>query len=159
MMAVEIVLAGLLATVFLDLWQRLLFAAKQIPPTSWALVGRWFRSALRGRPFPGTVAQLPPERGELRLGWVVHYLVGLGYGVVYVVGLRAFGLDPASLLNGLVFGVVSVIVPWFFFMPAMGAGVLARRAPNPALARTLALASHTVFGLGLACGSLLAGRV
>lgn len=155
MLALEAILSGVVATLLLDLWQRLLFAVKGVPPTAWALVGRWFRSALRGRLFPGTVAQLAEEPGELRLGWTVHYVVGIGYGAVYVLGLSAFGLEPASLLNGLVFGSASVAVPWFFFMPAMGAGLLARRAPNPALARVLALAAHTVFGLGLAFGSLL----
>ena len=155
MLAFEAILSGVVATLFLDLWQRLLFAVKGVPPTSWALVGRWFRSALRGRIFPGVVAQLPEEPGELRLGWTVHYVVGIGYGAVYVLGLRAFGLEPASLLNGLVFGIASVAVPWFFFMPAMGVGLLARRAPNPPLARILAFAAHTVFGLGLAVGSAL----
>lgn len=155
MLALEAIACGIFGTALLDLWQRLLFAVKGLPPTSWALVGRWFRSTLRGRPFPGIVAQLSREPGELPLGWTVHYVVGVGYGVVYVLGLGALGFAPSSLRNGLLFGIASVVVPWFFFMPAMGAGVLARRAPNPALARALALAGHAVFGLGLAVGSLL----
>jgi hypothetical protein len=153
MTLLEPLLSGLVATAALDLWQRLLKLTAGLPPTSWALVGRWWRSAMRGLVFPGSVAALPEGPGELRLGWTVHYLVGVGYGVVYVFGLRAFGADPASLWNGLLFGAASVVVPWFFFMPAMGAGLLARRTPRPALARTLALAGHTVFGLGLALGS------
>lgn len=144
-----------MATVALDLWQRFLRATAGIPPTNWALVGRWCHHALRGRPFPGAVAELPARAGELPLGWVFHYLVGLGYGAVYVTGLRDLAGIAPSLLNGVVLGALSVVVPWFFFMPAMGAGVLARNAPNPALARRLALAAHTVFGIGLALGSQL----
>ena len=153
MTLLEAVASGLAATLALDLWQRLLKLTLGLPPTSWALVGRWTRHALAGRPFPGLVATLPEGPGELRLGWIVHYAVGIGYGLVYVLGLRAAGLDPDALRLGLLFGVASVAVPWFFFMPAMGAGLLARRTPKPLWACTLALAGHTVFGLGLALGS------
>lgn len=153
MNVVEAVASGLAATVALDLWQRLLKLTLGLPPTSWALVGRWTRQALAGRPFPGVVAHLSAGPNELRLGWIVHYTVGIGYGLVYVLGLRAAGFDPDSLAVGLVFGVASVAVPWFFFMPAMGAGLMARNTPKPLLACTLALAGHTVFGLGLALGS------
>jgi hypothetical protein len=153
MTLLEVFLSGVVATVALDLWQRLLKLTFGLPPTSWALVGRWTRQALAGRPFPGAVASLPAQPGELRLGWIVHYVVGVGYGVVYVLGLRALGFDPDSWVTGLVFGLASVAVPWFFFMPAMGAGLMARNTPKPALACTLALAGHTVFGLGLAIGS------
>lgn len=154
MIVMEIIASGLVATAALDLWQRLLHRVAGLPPSNWALVGRWAHSAARGRLFPGVVAQLPQRPGELATGWIVHYVVGVGYGLVYVLGLRELaGMSP-SLLNGLVFGVLSVIVPWFFFMPAMGAGVLARNAPKPGLARLLALASHIAFGLGLALGAM-----
>ena len=74
------------------------------------------------------------QRNELAIGWIGHYAVGILYGFVYVPLMRnGLGLEP-SLLNGLVFGVLSTVVPWFFFMPAMGAGVLANKAPNPLLA-------------------------
>lgn len=154
MTGLEIVAAGVAATALLDLWQQLLRLAAGLPPTNWALVGRWAGEAARGRLFPGIVAQLPARAGELRAGWIVHYAVGIGYGAVYVLGVRwVIGVEP-SLANGLVFGALSVVVPWFFFMPAMGAGVLARHAPRPGLARMLALAAHIVFGLGLALGSI-----
>lgn len=155
MLTLEIVCSGLVATALLDLWQRLLKALAGIAPTNWAIVGRWCHEAFRGRPFPGVVAELPPRKGELALGWAFHYAVGLGYGAVYVIGLRDLAGIAPSLLNGATLGALSVVVPWFFFMPAMGAGLLARKAPNPPLARRLALAAHTVFGIGLALGSLL----
>lgn len=79
----------------------------------------------------------------------------MAYGFVYVPLMRAgFGFEP-TLLNGLVFGMASVIVPWFFFMPAMGSGVLGSRTPNPPRACLLAFLAHTIFGLGLAIGSRL----
>ena len=63
-----------------------------------------------------------------------------------------FGILEASITHGLVFGVVSVLVPWLFFMPAMGNGILANRAPNPKTACALALMMHSLFGLCLGVG-------
>ncbi len=159
MSMLQALICGLVATGLLDAWQRLLLLTRGLPPTSWALVGRWFNSTLQGKPFPGPAAQLPPVRGELATGWVVHYTVGIGYGVVYVFGLGSVGVDLSSPWTGLAFGLASVAVPFFFFMPAMGAGLLGRHAPNPRLARMLAAASHAVFGLGLALGSAIAGTL
>ena len=155
-MMLDIVIAGVVATALLDLWQQCLRWVAGLPPTNWSLVGRWAREAARGHLFPGVVAQLPARPGERALGWIVHYVVGVLYGLVYVGGLHGMGGMQPGLVNGLVFGALSVVVPWFFFMPAMGAGLLARHAPRPALACMLALVAHTVFGLGLALGALAA---
>lgn len=77
----------------------------------------------------------------------------IGVGVVYV--LAYFGLWKhlnvltPTLIDGLIFGMVSVVVPWFFFMPTIGAGVLAHNTPRPLFACVAALATHSVFGLTL----------
>ena len=57
-----------------------------------------------------------------------------------------------TITHGLVFGVVSVLVPWLFFMPAMGNGIMANKTPNPKVACALALMMHTLFGLSLGVG-------
>jgi hypothetical protein len=149
----EIVASGVAACMFLDIWQQVLRFASGLPATNWGLVGRWFVHAGRGRFFHDAIAKEPPERNEVSIGWIGHYAVGLVYGFVYVGLMRQILGIPPSLANGLIFGALSVVVPWFFFMPAMGVGVLARKAPAPTTARLQALASHTVFGLGLAAGS------
>ncbi len=155
MIALEMIASGVVATAFMDLWQRLLRLVTGLPAANWGLVGRWFVHALRGRLMHDPIASAPAVRDEVRIGWIFHYAVGVVYGVVYVMLLRhGLEIEP-SLLNGLVFGVLSVVVPWFFFMPAMGAGLLARKTPAPLTACLQALASHTVFGLGLVVGALL----
>ena len=57
-----------------------------------------------------------------------------------------------TVAHGLVFGVVSVLVPWLFFMPAMGNGIMASKTPNPKVAYALALMMHSLFGLSLRVG-------
>jgi hypothetical protein len=151
----EMVVSGVVATIFLDLWQRLLQAITGWPAANWSLVGRWFVHAFRGKFFHAAIADQPEEPHELAIGWIGHYATGIVYGFVYVPLMReVFGVEP-SLLNGLVFGAISVVVPWFFFMPAMGSGVLGRNTPNPPRACFQSLASHTSFGLGLAVGAMV----
>lgn len=148
------VVAGVVATLALDLWQRALLAWKGIPPSNWALVGRWFVEAFKGRLFPGKVAELPAQPNELTIGWIGHYAVGVIYGFVYLWTLAIIGSEP-SLLNGLVFGALSTVVPWFFFMPAMGAGRLGEHTPDPKKACLLAFLAHCAFGIGLAVGAII----
>lgn len=154
-MVLECIVSGVVATLFLDLWQQVLKAATGLPASNWGLVGRWFAGAAKGEFFRGPVAQKPPVANEVAIGWAGHYATGIAYGFVYVTLMRhGLGIEP-SLLNGLAFGAASVVVPWFFFMPAMGAGMLAKNAPKPIVPCLLALASHAAFGIGLAVGAML----
>ncbi|MBL8700847.1 MAG: DUF2938 family protein [Alphaproteobacteria bacterium] len=151
----EMIVSGVVATVFLDVWQRILRAMTGLPTANWALTGRWFVNAFRGKFMHSPIAAAPAEPNELAIGWTGHYIVGAAYGFVYVPLMRhVLGIEP-SLLNGLVFGIASTIVPWFFFMPAMGAGVLARNTPKPLVGCLQALGSHTAFGAGLAVGAMM----
>ena len=155
MVILEYIASGVAATLLMDIWQQVLRLATGLPASNWSLVGRWFAGAARGEFFRGPVAQKPPVANEKAIGWIGHYLTGIAYGFVYVPLMRhGLEMEP-SLLNGLVFGVVSVVVPWFFFMPAMGAGVMAKNAPSRIVPCLQALASHVVFGLGLAVGAIL----
>src|SRR5258708_22868205 len=151
---VEIVVSGLVGSVFIDVWQQGLRLMAGLPASNWGLVGRWFVAAGGGRFFHDSIAKAPAHPNEVAIGWIGHYAVGILYGLVYVVLMRTvLGLAP-SLVNGLVFGIVSVVVPWFFFMPAMGSGVLGSKTAQPLIACLQSLASHTACGLGLAVGSL-----
>ena len=91
------------------------------------------------------LSEQPPVRNELYIGWGFHYGVAILYALLFFV-LFNEGVVSLSLLDGVIFGIISVIVPWFIFMPAMGAGVLANKTPNPPLACILALIAHTIFG-------------
>ena len=49
-----------------------------------------------------------------------------------------------------------VIVPWFFFLPVMGKGMLGKHTPAPLKVCMLALVNHCIFGVGMAAGFQLA---
>ena len=139
-------IVGILACLVLDVWQRFLFLFLKIPPSNWAMVGRWLFLFLKSmRWVQRDLSDLPPMKNELYVGWGFHYAVAILYALLFFFLFKE-GLVSLSLRDGIVFGTISVIVPWFFFMPAMGAGILANKTPNPPLACILALIAHTLFG-------------
>jgi hypothetical protein len=130
-----------------------------IPPANWAMIGRWFAYLPRGQMVHRPIGATAEVRGELALGWAMHYLVGLAYGFAYL-GLLVYGLDrPPSLLNGAVFGAASVAIAWFIMQPGIGIGVMGRLTPNPAVPILNALASHVIYGLALFAGAWLAASL
>lgn len=149
-------ISGVFATVVLDLWQRLLFAIAGVPPANWGLIGRWFAHMPRGRFVHDAIAEAEPVANEAAIGWILHYLIGIAYGFAYL-GLVVLLLGGApSLLNGFLFGLASVVIPWFLMQPALGLGVMGRRTPKPWVPTLNALAGHVLYGVALYLGVLLA---
>lgn len=149
--AISIIVASILSVAILDIWQRLSHRVGGLPPTDWAIVGRWFRASIEQRKlFKHPLQTMPAYPNELLIGWAFHYLVGFFYVVLYVILWKAFGILSPTWADGLIFGVLSVAVPWFFFMPAMGSGVMGCKTPNPVETSISALAVHAVFGVAIA---------
>ena len=141
--------AGVLACLAMDLWQQLLKRVAGIPATNWAMVGRWFGLTLRsGTMFQPQIDDETPLPHELRTGWLVHYGVSLLYAVLYWLLIQAHVIQP-TWSDGLIFGAVSVVVPWFYFMPCMGKGMMGRRTPNPTKACGVSLSNHLVYGMAM----------
>jgi hypothetical protein len=151
----QIIVVGVGSCVIFDLWQRVFAIFTGIPPSNWAVVGRWLLGVLSGAGLVARdLAAQPPRPNEAAAGWALHYVVAVGYAVIYVVLMQA-GLLGAGLVDGLIFGLASVVVPWLFFMPALGNGMMARLTPNPPLACAVAVIMHAVFGLALGGGFAL----
>ena len=149
---VELILIGIGSCVIFDLWQRIYQRFTSIPPSNWAIVGRWFIGLIsNGRLMANQLSEEPEEKHETTVGWIVHYGVGIFYAYVFAV-LVQFQLVKPTIIDGFIFGVASVVVPWLFFMPALGIGILANRAPNPRLECALALMMHSIFGLSVGVG-------
>ena len=148
----EIVVVGVFACLIFDLWQRIFQKMTAIPPSNWALAGRWCIGLLtRGQLVARGLDDAPSMPRELPIGWLLHYAVAVGYAAVYA-GLMTLGWFQAGVAGGLLFGLVSVVVPWFFFMPCLGKGVLARLTPNPQMVCALALMMHALFGVAIGVG-------
>jgi hypothetical protein len=152
----SMVVVGCLSVAVLDLWQRLAHRLGGLPPTNWAVVGRWLLMLLRqGILFNTELAQAPPLPRERLIGWVFHYIIGVVYVWIYVTLWQPnWGLDN-PLADGLLFGAVSAVVPWLFFMPATGAGLFGSCTPRPVFVSLSALVVHAIFGVAIGVFSVL----
>jgi hypothetical protein len=142
-------LIGAGATLLMDLWGIARTRLLRVPAMSYGLVGRWLAYLPRGRFRHSPIAASPPIRGELLIGWVAHYAIGIVFAATL---LALFGSDWAchpTLGPALLVGIVSVAAPFLLMQPGMGAGIAASRTPHPAAARFNSLLTHTIFGLGL----------
>ena len=150
MTGIHIVFVGVLACLILDVWQRLLLLVFKLPVSNWAIVGRWLVSFLKtGKWINNALPEQSPIPHELMIGWVFHYFIAVVYAFFYFI-LWWSNILSFEFFDGLVFGVVSVVVPWFFFMPAMGSGILAGKTDKPNLVCFLALCAHGIFGIAIA---------
>ncbi len=151
----QIVAVGVGTCIVFDLWQRVFAIFTGIPPSNWAMVGRWLLGVLSGKGLIARdLAAQPARRNEAAAGWALHYVVAVGYAVIYAALMQA-GWLVAGPGDGLIFGVVSVVVPWLFFMPALGNGMMARLTPNPLKTCAVALIMHALFGVVLGGGFAL----
>ena len=145
----HIVIIGILSCVVMDLWQRLLKLLYSINPSDWSVVGRWFVLVVSDRQiYNPTIDQVAPIKNELMIGWTVHYSVAILYSIFFYILLEN-GICSASLINGIIFGLISVVVPWFFFMPVLGKGFLGMKTPSPLMACSLAVGSHIAIGASI----------
>ena len=145
----HIVIIGIVSCVVMDLWQRLLKLLYNINPSDWSVVGRWFVLVVSDRQiYNPTIDQVAPIKNELIIGWIVHYSVAILYSIFFYI-LLEYGICTASLINGIIFGLISVVVPWFFFMPVLGKGFLGMKTPSPLMACSLAVGSHVALGASI----------
>lgn len=150
---VRVVLIGVGATLLMDAWAALL-RQFGVPSLNFAFLGRWLGHLPEGRFFHESIARASAIRGELLLGWIAHYTIGISFAALLV---SKFGLAWArspSLLPALFIGIVTVIAPLFILQPALGAGIASSKTATPLFNSMKSVVTHVVFGLGLYLSAL-----
>jgi hypothetical protein len=83
------------------------------------------------------------------VGWIAHYTIGVVLAVVFVVFISGNWLARPTVLPALIYGIATVVFPFFIMQPSLGLGVASSRTSNPTHARLKSLVTHSVFGVGL----------
>jgi len=143
------VLIGIGATAVMDLWALMLQRFLGIIPLNYALVGRWIAYMPRGVFCHSNIVEVKPVAAELAVGWVAHYLIGIGFAALLIMLTGNEWLSAPSVMPAVTFGIASVAIPFFIMQPCMGFGFAAAKTPKPASARLRSLKTHFIFGLGL----------
>lgn len=145
-------ITGLVATAVMDVWGVLRKPLLGMPAADYRLAGRWVSHVAHGKFRHESIAKATPMAGELAIGWLSHYLLGLAFAAAFLALTGPEWLTRPSGLPALAFGVMTVLVPFCVMQPAMGQGLAASRSPRPGPARLQSLVTHAVFGLGLYVG-------
>jgi hypothetical protein len=140
---------GIGATVVMDLWNLFLKRAFSIPSLNYCLLGRWVRHMPGGTLRHANITAAPQKPFECTTGWVAHYTIGVVFALVFVVLASGDWLARPTLAPALLFGIGTVVFPFFVMQPSLGLGIAASRTPSPTQARLKSLVTHTVFGVGL----------
>jgi cytochrome b561 len=133
----------------MDIWALFLKRMFSIPSADYCLVGRWLRHMPEGKLMHVSIAAAPQKRSECTVGWIAHYVIGAVYALVLVALVSGSWLARPTLLPAMLFGIVSVLVPYLIMQPSFGLGIAASRTPQPTQARLRSLMAHTAFGVGL----------
>jgi hypothetical protein len=137
------------ATLVMDLWNLFLKRAFSIASLNYCLLGRWLRHMPAGTLRHANIATSAAKPFECPVGRIAHYTIGVVLALVFVFLTSSDWLARPTLLPALLYGIGTVVFPFFIMQPSLGLGVAASRTAKPMQARLKSLVTHTVFGIGL----------
>lgn len=148
-LAIRTAVIGIIATGVMDTWGVLREPLFGFPRANYRLIGRWFAHMPRGTFRHVSIAASPARPGELAIGWIAHYAIGVSFSALLVtLGGNEWTRHPTIGLALLV-GFSTLAAPLLIMQPAMGAGIAGSKTPNPRAARVQAVVTHLVFAVGL----------
>lgn len=140
---------GLGATFVIDLWNLFLKRAFSIPSLNNGLLGRWLCHMPGGTFRHASIKAAPQKPFEGTVGAIAHYSIGVVLALVFVVLISPDWLARPTLLPALLYGIATVVFPFFILQPSFGLGIASSKAPRPTQARLKSLTTHIVFGVAL----------
>jgi hypothetical protein len=140
---------GIGATLVMDLWNLFLRSAFGIPSLNYCLLGRWVRHLPGGTLRHASIVAAAPKPHECTVGWIAHYTIGVVLALTFVALMSGDWLAQPTVLPALLYGIATVVFPFFILQPSLGLGIASSRTANPTQARLKSLVTHTVFGVGL----------
>ena len=152
MLITQGIISGLIATIFFDLFNLALNFAYNIDKPRWNILGRYFLGYREGAFIRNSLFDDDEIDNELFWGYIIHYFIGIIYGLIYVL-LNNMLFDYPSILLAYTFGFLTVLGGWCFLMPfAYNLGFFASKAENTFKILSQNLIVHFVFGTGLFFG-------
>src|SRR2546423_520618 len=114
---------GVGATMLMDLWNLFLKRTFSIPSLNYCLLGRWVRYMPSGTLRHASITAAPQKSLECTVGWISHYTIGVVFALALVVFTSGDWLSRPTVLPTLLYGVGTVVFPFFIMQPSLGLGV------------------------------------
>ena len=146
---------GIGGTIALDIRAYLVNKIFGLPATNWAIVGRWIVNMKTGKFINHNLTNSPNIYGELAIGWIVHYLIGIFYGFILLFICGIEWCNSPTILPAMIIAWVSLAAPFLIMMPGMGIGIAGCNTPNQMITIVKSIAAHSMFGDGMFITTLI----
>lgn len=151
---IKIIGIGIGATLTVDIWIYFL-GLFNIKSLDYRFVGRWISNFPMGKVFHKNIMQTEPVKGELFIGWLAHYLIGINFTILLFLFYGKEWIDNPDIYSAVVFGIITVVAPLFIMQPAFGFGIASSNLPKPNIRRLKSLFTHLIYGIGLYITAIL----
>jgi hypothetical protein len=143
------IVAGVLATVVMDIGATLVKLTGLTAGTPPLLIAKWMWGTLEGRFTVDDIRTVTGPAVTVAHALPFHYSIGAFLGLMFGLLVRALALSPVPFWVALVYGVCTTVFAAFLMFPSMGFGVLGLKGPPEFLLLRTALVNHAIYGLGL----------
>lgn len=137
------------ATLCIDAWNLFLARVLGIRSLDYCLLGRWVRHLTSSVVQHRSISAAAPRPHECAVGWFAHYAIGATLAIAFVTWIAPEWIGRPTLGSALLYGVGTVVFPFFVLQPSLGLGVASSATRHPTQARLKSLATHAVYGVGL----------
>ncbi|MBU2972159.1 DUF2938 domain-containing protein [Pseudoalteromonas sp. C2R02] len=111
--------------------------------------GQWLGHIPNEKLTHNAIITSPKIKYENALSWLFHYLIGILYAGFYIALITIYQANDPSVLSAWLFGLATIISPWFIMQPSLGMGICASKAEKPNIVRLQNFVIHSIFGFAL----------
>ena len=145
-------LGGIVGAVLMDITETMAAKHGLVSGVTIAFIGRWFCGLWRNQFRHTDIRRSPSQHNEVKMGWIVHFIAGGGgVALLFPLFFHATGIPyPNQLVfSGILFGLITSLLPWLILLPAFGWGFFGVRGPQGSNALIASMLSHIPYGLGV----------
>jgi len=146
----EIVFMGIFSTVVMDFGYLFTTLTKIVEPSMQSYhIGRWLLNMLQGTFIHNDIRAIEAIVIEKPVSLIAHYLTGIILAGVFLMLRKKYKIFSSSILMGMVFGWITLVIPWFIMYPALGFGFLGLDCPENTNYILFSVLNHSFYGLGI----------
>jgi len=146
----EIIFMGIFSTLIMDIGEEIvkaLFPIKEsIAPQ---FLGRWILNMFNGVFIHDNIQTANHFGFEIPVAISFHYFTGIFLVGIFLWLRNNIKIFPSSMYMGLVYGWVTILLPWLIMFPALGFGFFGLGAHNDINNIIASIIAHSFYGLGI----------
>ena len=146
----EIVFSGIFSTIIMDIGEetvKALFPIKESLAPQY--LGRWILNMFNGVFIHDNIQTATQFGFEIPVAISFHYFTGIFLVGIFLWLRNNKKIIPNSKYMGLVYGWITIFLPWLIMYPALGFGILGLGVDVGANNLIASLIAHSFYGLGI----------